>query len=1385
MKKSLLLLMLLPFYGFTQSTLVSWNNLSQPTNLTNITAQAITTAGGVQVQQESWPSRFQIGNLHNGSSSATINYAKYVEFKVSPNNNYKLTPSQFILTCGNISNDKTRKMQVVVSNDGTNTATLTNNSGNTVINVTSNQQTVTLNFPAGYTILPNKTLSIKVYLYDHSNIWYTNFAIYNPTGSGSVGVEGPVLKGNVESYSSVLLATNDNYTVNINQPTVLNVLSNDVAGNAPVSSINFTQPSNGSVALSANNTLAYTPNNNYIGQDSFTYTATNGTDPSSTATVTLAVQGITPTGALSGTYYVGTGGHFTTITQAVNYLNSNGVSGPVTFLLNNSTYSTAETFPITINQFSGTSVTNKVTFKPAPSKNVRIEAFRDNSYTAVPAVFKINGADNIVFDGSNIANGTTRNLFVTNSSYAGDGGNDYVNRTVFWIASANGSNGSDNVTIKYLQIKQTYKNNPDKFCLGIYAGDNSTGGNNELSVNAAATANTGIKITGNDFVNVKQGVYINGKNSNLTSNVVISQNDLGAEINTETIVQPVYLSNVTAFEVSENLIYKLYRDNTSGNLSAGGIYIANNTNSGVIKNNNLSEIIRTETNDEPFFGIRLSSTNQSSNITVFNNFILNVAGQGNGGPTHNGYGIFIGSGGGYKIYNNTVKLEKNQTSSSRNHSAALFINSGVTGLDVRNNILVNAQTNENTERYAIAVIAPTASTFSQLNYNNYYSTKFIGMYGASITEGGNPYAQTSLSGWISATNGKDAQSKNVNPVFISATDLHISTSSAENADLNDAGTPIASVTKDIDGQIRNTTTPDMGADEFGSIQVPDENSNEGIYCSSSTTWLGENAVPQWSNGVPAIDKDVIFSANYTQSGGTLYACSIFVTGNAEVTFTNQSNAIVEHNVNVAATAKLTFDSSSNLVQNQNTINSGNVTVKRNSGMLKRLDYTMWSSPVSGNQTLQEFSPLTLSNRFYVYDTTTDLYAATSASNTFVKAKGYLIRVPNTFPDSPTVYNGAFKGVPNNGNVYIPLVRESSSNAYNAVGNPYPSPISVTDFIDANIDNIEGTIWMWRKTNNPNASSYCTITKFAYQANSAAGGGANTDVSGNELIFDPFRIDSSEGALLNTGQGFIVKAKNTQNLVFKNNMRRTTNFNYFFRTAATDSDTAGQPEGMDASRMWLNVSNEGGDFAQAVIGYTPIATLDYDNGLDGRALGSGNVSLYTKIEDVKYAIQARPAFDVADIVPLGYKAAVAGTFEIKIDRADGIFADAGQAVYLHDRLLNAIYNLNEGAYSFSTEAGTFDDRFEIMYSIEALGVDVPQVNVKDVIVYRDGKQVKIQSPAVMQSVEIYDLLGRAVYSQNNIDATEFTSAQLNVAQQVAIIKITLDNKQVVSKKIMLN
>ena len=551
-------------------------------------------------------------------------------------------------------------------------------------------------------------------------------------------------------------------------------------------------------------------------------------------------------------------------------------------------------------------------------------------------------------------------------------------------------------------------------------------------------------------------------------------------------------------------------------------------------------------------------------------------------------------------------------------------------------------------------------------------------------------------------------------------------------------------------------------------------------CAATTTWNGT----AWSNGEPNTGIKAIITGNYT-STGNITACSLTVNNGANVTVTAGTTLQVINEISVTSNSQLVVQSNANLVQiNDTAVNTGNITVQRNSSSLYKLDYTLWSSPVSGQQ-LQSFSPATSSNRFYIYNYTTDsngvvaeMYSTINAATNFETAKSYLIRMPNA--DATPGYNsgtaaltfqGAFTGVANNGTVTKTLA--TLGNRYTAVGNPYASAINVQDFFAANSEVLDPSagLYFWRKKYDTNAGSYATLTRDAYVYNHANG----QEQFGGEQWDDLFNETSSDNWVINPGQGFMVKtAEGVANpqLVFNNAMRRgDVHNNQFFRTAQEDPK----------SRVWLNLTGSDA-FSQTAIVYSNTATTGLDYGRDGKLITSGAVAFYSVADATNLTIQARPAFQDNDVVTMGYTANAPGSYTISIHRKDGLFAE-GQNIYIKDTTTGIIHDLNDSNYTFTTEAGTFHNRFTVVYTTEALGTQTPVLAANGVIVYKQDGAINISAgTAEITSIAIYDVSGRQLFTNNAVNASQTTINGLQAAQEILIVQINT-SKGKVSKKLL--
>jgi hypothetical protein len=518
----------------------------------------------------------------------------------------------------------------------------------------------------------------------------------------------------------------------------------------------------------------------------------------------------------------------------------------------------------------------------------------------------------------------------------------------------------------------------------------------------------------------------------------------------------------------------------------------------------------------------------------------------------------------------------------------------------------------------------------------------------------------------------------------------------------------------------------------------------------STTWNGT----AWSNGTPTSTKGAIFTGNYTVTGADLDACSITVTNSAVVSVASGYNLHLNGSVTVSS-GSLTLNNNANLYQaDASAVNTGNIIVKRNTNPLIRLDYTMWSSPVA-SQGLLAFSPLTSISptiRFYTYNTSTNLYNSVASPSTtnFATGAGYLIRLPFNHPTAAAVWAGSFTGVPNNGTQTIGLSYIDATHSYNAVGNPYPSPISISQFATDNASNIEPTLYFWRKTNNAANPSYCTW-----------------NTASQTFTTDGEAYATSPNGVIQTGQGFIVQAKSgASSLVFNNSQRIVDNANQFFRTTNTAATTTNE-----AHRIWLNLTGTGVAFSQAVVGYFTNATLGADD-YDSTYFNDGTVALNTKLGTQEYVIQGRPVpFDASDVVPLNFKVTTAGTYTFAIDHVDGLFTAGAQTIYIKDNTDGSYHDITSTPFSFTSAAGTFDTRFELVYQ-NLLSTDTNTFNANSInVIHQSNNDVVVNtSMATMATVRIFDIRGRLLIEKKDINANE-TRINVGTTNQVLLVQVT--------------
>ena len=181
------------------------------------------------------------------------------------------------------------------------------------------------------------------------------------------------------------------------------------------------------------------------------------------------------------------------------------------------------------------------------------------------------------------------------------------------------------------------------------------------------------------------------------------------------------------------------------------------------------------------------------------------------------YGIYLSAGTTDNVYYNTVKLSG--TSSGSNFgSAAVYATATPTTIDLRNNIFVNSASANGTGRAVAFQRSAAALTnyATTCNNNLFYGTT------AAYFDGTTAYAPVAFQAFVAP---RESASRFQNPAFASTTGADATFLHFADGAVNLAGgfaSPISGFTSDFDGNTRDASTPDIGADEWnnGTIVAP-------------------------------------------------------------------------------------------------------------------------------------------------------------------------------------------------------------------------------------------------------------------------------------------------------------------------------------------------------------------------------------------------------------------------------------------------------------------------------------------------------------------------------------------------------------------------------------
>jgi hypothetical protein len=567
------------------------------------------------------------------------------------------------------------------------------------------------------------------------------------------------------------------------------------------------------------------------------------------STTSLPVEA-TIASPLSGTYSIDNlgSGDYISFDAALTDLNCKGTSGPVIFQV-----TAGQVFNETANLeliYSG-SVANTITFERiGAGANPLIR--RSGSSATNDYVLKLTGVDFYTFNGIDIEQtGTTSadwveyGVWITNASTSnGAKNNTFRNGTItldnnhtasrgvfvgsaFTPIDATGTQSSNrflNMTVQnawegYRITGSTNTFPDDANEVNTESGGNSVIRNIGNGVGAVSlygvfsTHQTNLKIMNTEFDNFSVGgtslMYGITCQTSTANSVEIADNTMHGFTGSGT-QYGIYFSSMSTANVYNNRIYN-FVNNSATSASVRGIYITATGSVSNIYNNRIYDLQSNGLTTTSVAGIDCGT----GTFTVYNNMISDLRAPSSTTTTGGTRGISITGGTASaitRIYYNTIYL--NDIAAVAAYTSAGIHNSSTTpSLDIRNNIVMNmSDVAIGTRAVAFWKTATTDNVAATCNNNIYYAgtpspQNLIYYDGTNSAETIAQY--NSLAAITPAESFTQTESVNWQPIVdgILRPDAGIPTV------IESGGAAISGFSEDFEADVRDVSTPDIGADE--------------------------------------------------------------------------------------------------------------------------------------------------------------------------------------------------------------------------------------------------------------------------------------------------------------------------------------------------------------------------------------------------------------------------------------------------------------------------------------------------------------------------------------------------------------------------------------------
>ncbi len=583
----------------------------------------------------------------------------------------------------------------------------------------------------------------------------------------------------------------------------------------------------------------------------------------------------------------------------------------------------------------------------------------------------------------------------------------------------------------------------------------------------------------------------------------------------------------------------------------------------------------------------------------------------------------------------------------------------------------------------------------------------------------------------------------------------------------------------------------------------------------------------WSNGTPDCSRRISIDENYNHTGSSLPARTLTITNDSKLTITDMP-LIVTDNITLTGTNdEICLAGTSQLITTHTSgslvTGNGKLYVDQNSDVPSLYRFNYFGSPVNsigmntytvadvmkdGTELTSDSStpldinfiagvdgattsPISIANHWiYTFGASAD-WSQVFSTGSIPQSDGFIFKGPGQ------VQNYTFVGTPKDGTIQATVAADTPY----LVGNPYPSAIRTSKFIEDNIGVTTATLYFWEQKENANGEVDNNGHNFAgyvggYAIRNLAMGLAANNISGETsstaaagLGEGPYK---EPGEYIAVGQGFFVTGSNTGGTIEFNNSQRAYitegTQSVFFRNTETDENPNG---GLSAFKLGMDYIDDDELELHRQIGISFIEgnSFAFEKGYDSQAFDLRETDIYWDFSDdeTPYFIAGVQAISDDLEIPLTIVTNYNGDITLMLDEWDNIDRD----IFFVDKVNGTSHLISEEAIILSLISGEYKDRFFITFGESSLSTG-DEFLERGLQVYADQSRselvIKNNGEFILKEMILYDLVGKEIRRwSDEIQDRSTESIRLPFRRRMSgvyLIKLNTD-QGVLNKKVYLD